>query len=75
MIEMAVAIAAEQSPRRPTQSRADEALRNARTCYDHLAGRLGVALTDALLKQHWVALASDGGEVTELGVGALTKSD
>jgi DNA-binding transcriptional ArsR family regulator len=25
------------------------ALRRARTCYDHLAGRLGVALTDALL--------------------------
>jgi hypothetical protein len=28
-----------------------EALRRARTCYDHLAGRLGVALMDALLAQ------------------------
>ncbi|MFC6090290.1 ArsR/SmtB family transcription factor [Saccharothrix lopnurensis] len=27
---------------------ADEALRRGRTCYDHLAGRLGVALTDAM---------------------------
>ncbi|TWG25353.1 ArsR/SmtB family transcription factor [Actinoplanes teichomyceticus] len=27
---------------------ADAALRRARTCYDHLAGRLGVAVTDAL---------------------------
>jgi len=27
----------------------DEALRRARTCYDHLAGRLGVALADALV--------------------------
>ncbi|QVQ51209.1 winged helix-turn-helix transcriptional regulator [Spiractinospora alimapuensis] len=28
--------------------RANEALRRGRTCYDHLAGRLGVTLTDAL---------------------------
>src|SRR5258708_436992 len=27
----------------------DVALRTARTCYDHLAGRLGVALADALV--------------------------
>jgi DNA-binding transcriptional ArsR family regulator len=41
------------APRRPAwtvgQSEADGALRAARTCYDHLAGRLGVALTEALV--------------------------
>jgi DNA-binding transcriptional ArsR family regulator len=31
------------------QDVASRALRNGRTCYDHLAGRLGVALTDALI--------------------------
>ena len=30
------------------QRRADTPLRRARTCYDHLAGRLGVAVTDAM---------------------------
>ena len=51
---------------RPTGSwRGGEALRTARTCYDHLAGRLGVALADALVGAGHVALTHDGGEVTE----------
>lgn len=29
-------------------------LRNARTCYSHLAGRLGVALADALVAARWL---------------------
>ena len=29
-------------------------LRNARTCYSHLAGRLGVALADALVAEGWM---------------------
>ena len=33
-------------------------LKNARTCYSHLAGRLGVALADALIAQRW--LEDDG---------------
>ncbi|WP_211363569.1 ArsR/SmtB family transcription factor [Saccharothrix saharensis] len=36
-------------PRRTLRaSTADQALRRGRTCYDHLAGRLGVAITDAM---------------------------
>jgi hypothetical protein len=46
----------------------DAALRLARTCYDHLAGRLGVALADALIGGGHVELASDGGLVTDRGV-------
>jgi DNA-binding transcriptional ArsR family regulator len=46
----------------------DAALRLARTCYDHLAGRLGVALADALIGSEYVQLASDGGLVTDRGV-------
>ncbi len=37
---------------RTSQARA---LRAARTCYDHLAGRLGVALGEALLRECWLA--------------------
>jgi hypothetical protein len=43
-------------------------LRAARTCYDHLAGRLGVALADALVEGGRVELASDGGMVTDAGI-------
>jgi DNA-binding transcriptional ArsR family regulator len=46
----------------------DAALRTARTCYDHLAGRLGVALADALDQDGRVELAGDGGLVTDAGL-------
>ena len=50
------------SPQRPSRTlrRATrlEAERVARTCYDHLAGRLGVAVCDALLEAR--AIAPDG---------------
>src|SRR5262245_26933063 len=39
------------SPRTPQANGADGAFRFARTCYDHLAGKLGVLLTDTLLEQ------------------------
>jgi hypothetical protein len=46
----------------------DGALRAARTCYDHLAGRLGVAIADALTERGHVELNSDGGFVTAKGL-------
>jgi DNA-binding transcriptional ArsR family regulator len=49
----------------------DEALRSARTCYDHLAGRLGVALAASLADRRYVLLDEDGGEVTPEGVRFL----
>jgi DNA-binding transcriptional ArsR family regulator len=45
----------------------DEALRAARTCYDHLAGRLGVGLADALVAGGHTVLSDDGGVVTDAG--------
>ena len=49
MLESIKAVAAlETPPRHQPRSAQDEALRFARTCYDHLAGRLGVAIADAL---------------------------
>jgi DNA-binding transcriptional ArsR family regulator len=47
------------SPRRVMP--ADAPLRRARTCYDHLAGRAGVALLDALLGRGLLVPAPDGG--------------
>jgi DNA-binding transcriptional ArsR family regulator len=60
------------SPPRPTRTlrRATraEAERSARTCYDHLAGALGVAVCDALLAAG--AIAPDGERAYALGPAA-----
>ena len=42
-------------------------LRSARVCYDHLAGRLGVALSDRLQDLGWVCLVGRDYTVTETG--------
>jgi DNA-binding transcriptional ArsR family regulator len=59
------------APERPVRSLKEatrgELLREARTCYDHLAGRLGVALAHAL-EQRRVVIRSNGGY--ELGESA-----
>ena len=65
MLESIMAVAGPE-PRRAAW-RGGDALRTARTCYDHLAGRLGVALADALADAGHVALSHDGGEVTDRG--------
>ena len=65
MLESVMAVAGPE-PRR-TAWRGGDALRTARTCYDHLAGRLGVALADSLFDGDYVALSHDGGEVTDRG--------
>ncbi len=49
------------------QHSAMQRLRVARSCYDHLAGRLGVALTDALTAQRLLAARSDAFTVTRDG--------
>jgi DNA-binding transcriptional ArsR family regulator len=68
MLEGISAVAAIQSPPRyRPASRIDDALRLARLCYDHLAGRLGVALADTLIRQGCILLSSEGGMVTPAG--------
>jgi DNA-binding transcriptional ArsR family regulator len=74
MLEGIMAVAAIEAPRRHRPaSPKDAALRQARTCYDHLAGRVGVALADALMNEGHVVLSEDGGTVTDSG-GALFRS-
>jgi DNA-binding transcriptional ArsR family regulator len=46
----------------------DKAMRAARTCYDHIAGQLGVQLADALGERGYVELSAEGGAVTETGM-------
>lgn len=53
----------------------DPALRRARVCYDHLAGALGVALYDALLRDGFVALSDESEDslsLTSIGADRFT---
>jgi DNA-binding transcriptional ArsR family regulator len=49
------------------ESRDAAALAEARTCYDHLAGRAGVALLEALLARGILAPAPGGGQLAACG--------
>jgi DNA-binding transcriptional ArsR family regulator len=62
-----------KQPSRPLTGPRDIALREARTCYDHLAGRLGVELADALRARGRVELSDDAGIVTSAGVKFFNK--
>lgn len=84
MMESIMLVAWETDGKRavPVTGPKDQALRAARTCYDHIAGRLGVALADSLSAAGHVDLTDDAGLVTSTGmdlferigidVGALT---
>ena len=73
MLESIKAVAAiELPPRHRPRSAREEAERFARTCYDHLAGVVGVAIADALQANGFVELNADGGELTGSGQSMLT---
>ena len=73
MMESIMRVASSLDATRPKLSVGprDAAMRAARTCYDHIAGRLGVALADALVANGHAELTSDGGEITDTGVAFL----
>jgi DNA-binding transcriptional ArsR family regulator len=74
MLESIKAVAAiDVPPRHQPRSAQDDAIRFARTCYDHLAGRLGVAIADAMIARGEMVLTDDGGEVTTAGEAFLTR--
>jgi DNA-binding transcriptional ArsR family regulator len=47
-------------------------LREGRRCYDHLAGRIGVALTDAMRANAWIEVREDAWTLTVAGAEAVT---
>jgi DNA-binding transcriptional ArsR family regulator len=78
MVEGMMAVATELEDRvaveRPTPVRVgprDAALRYARTCYDHLAGEIAVAMADRLVARGHVELSADGGVLTPEGAAFL----
>jgi DNA-binding transcriptional ArsR family regulator len=70
MLERLSVLAGSRAPARAAAFHAStpEHLVRARTCYDHIAGALGVSLHDALIARGWVARAADSGyAVTDAG--------
>src|SRR3954463_13934752 len=73
MLESIKVVAAiELPPRRLPRSANEDALRFARSCYDHLAGQVGVAVTDSLVAMGHIVLTEEGGEVTSSGGRVLS---
>jgi DNA-binding transcriptional ArsR family regulator len=78
MVEGMMSVAAELGERHAAMTRSpprvgprDAALRYARTCYDHLAGELAVAMTDRMVMRGHVELSADGGVLTQRGAAFL----
>jgi DNA-binding transcriptional ArsR family regulator len=67
LLESIMQLAARQDPprRAVVPGPRDKALRRARTCYDHIAGQLGVAIAERLLADGAIAFEGDAGHVTD----------
>ena len=56
----------------PGERRAAVALRTCRLCYDHLAGALGVAITEAMVKKSWLVEDGPWYRLTDTGNAGLS---
>jgi DNA-binding transcriptional ArsR family regulator len=73
MIDGIAAVALQKRPRyRPLSDQA-RALSAARICYDHLAGRLSVDVTNAFVAREYVMLDDEVAEITPAGIRFLTR--
>jgi len=72
MIDRIVAVALAKRPRYRPLSRQARALSAARICYDHLAGRLSVDLTDSFVARKYVVLDDEAAEITMAGARFFT---
>ncbi len=77
MLESVMEVAVGQIPQsaRVVTGPKDEALRKARTCYDHFAGRLGVAITDSLISSQYLEFDDEAGIITKKGIKHLAAFD
>lgn len=66
-LETLMALSADGPPRHRPKARCDEAMARARTCYDHLAGKLGVALADKMVERELIIFGEDDALVTKSG--------
>jgi DNA-binding transcriptional ArsR family regulator len=73
MLEGIMAVALEHRPRYRPLSRQARELSAARICYDHLAGRLSVDLTDSLITRAYIVVGDEAAEITKAGTRFLSE--
>jgi DNA-binding transcriptional ArsR family regulator len=73
MLDGIMAVAVAHRPRYRPLSRQAQVLRDARVCYDHLAGRLSVDLADFFTTHEHIVLGDDAAEITAAGVRFLAE--
>ncbi len=71
LLEQLARLAPSRPVKTPGARRASSGLRNARLCYDHLAGRLGVAIAESMIRMGWVVEEEPWLRVTAGGCRAL----
>lgn len=67
----ALMVVSSSRPRATASARSLDGLRLARTCYDHLAGRLGVSVTEAMVRRRFLKPAGRDFLLTAPGVRFL----
>ena len=73
LLEATLIVASGVRPGQLCPTRVDPLLAAGRTCYNHLAGRLGVALCEALGAAGHVIVGEDGAHLTESGLTVLAR--
>lgn len=71
VLESLMTVAVEGPPRHRPNSRCSEAMARARTCYDHLAGKLGVALAENFAERELILLSDEECTITRSGCALL----
>ncbi len=66
-LEALLNIAAHRAPPKRRPGPRDDAMRAARTCYDHIAGQLGVAIFQALSERRWIKSTNGAWSLTKRG--------
>ncbi|MHC0037680.1 ArsR/SmtB family transcription factor [Pseudoneobacillus sp. C159] len=67
VLESFLALSPERKPNSFRAVSRTKEIHFARTCYDHLAGKLGVAVTNSLLQNHYIYEHEENFELTSVG--------
>ena len=73
MLESVMVVAGDRISQLRPLTKASEELRAARSCYDHLAGRLGVACAEALTARGFIVIEPEGAQLKPCGMDFLDK--
>jgi len=71
-LEALMVLAMRRSQRPDIVNVREDPMRHARTCYDHIAGRLGIAIVDRLIAQDYLENDHDHYRLTEKGEGLMS---